>query len=101
MLLQNWRKRIDLLLPAAEYISTPDIGSSLGRHVWNYWPECMVSLTRRAKFIFCPHECNLKVRKRNCCWRLVCGTHSCDRWINVFKVGNKTWQHTTKCCCLH
>jgi hypothetical protein len=95
MLLQNWRRGIRLLLLAAEYISAPYIGSILGRHVSNYWPECMVSLTRTPKSKFCPHECNLTVSQRICCWRLVCGTHSCDRWINAFKVGNMTWQHTT------
>jgi hypothetical protein len=76
MLLQNWQRGIGLLLPAAEYISTPDIGSSLIRHVCNYRPECR---TRRPKSIFCPHECNLTASQKNCCWRLVRGTHSCDR----------------------
>jgi hypothetical protein len=95
MLLQNWGRRKGLLPPTAEYISTPDIGNSLDRHVCSYWPECVLSVSRRPQSKVCPHECNLTVSQRNCCWRLVCGTHSCDRWINAFKVGNITWQHTT------
>jgi len=64
MLLQNWQKGIGPLLPAAEYISTRDIGSRLGRHFCNYWPKCMVSLTRRPISKFCPHECNLTVSQK-------------------------------------